>query len=269
MSSRLFLARRWLLNPSDWTLEGIAVTHTGRRRAQNEDAYACDPEQALFLVADGMGGENFGEVASRLTVEQFTGIITPYLIDDEMTIPFEQLSAKDTFEGILLHAVKGANSAVIGYAEDQPSHQGMGSTLTAAVYQNPFLYVAHVGDSRLYRIDSDNIEQITEDHTRVQQMVNKKLITPEQAQNHPQKNIITQCVGRKKRIKPDIFHIEMAPDSTYLLCSDGLNDMVSDEEIQRIVQRGAGNQLVAVANENGGKDNITVVLFRVSADMKE
>jgi serine/threonine protein phosphatase PrpC len=259
------------LIPSEWSLQGYAITHTGRRRAQNEDAYICDPSRAVFLVADGMGGENYGEVASRLSAEQFTQIITPYLLDDEMTVPFEHLDPGDTFEGLLMHAVKGANSAVMDYVENQPSHKGMGSTLTAAVLQDQQLYVAHVGDSRLYRIDSAEIQQITEDHTRVQQMVMKKLITAEQARVHPQKNIITQCIGRKKRIKPDIFHIDMDMDSTYLICSDGLNDMVTDPEIQRLVLKAhslieAGALLVHTANENGGKDNITAVLFRTVAN---
>jgi serine/threonine protein phosphatase PrpC len=257
-----------------WTLKGYAITDKGRRRSQNEDVYVCDPEKAIFLVADGMGGENYGEVASRLTADFFTRVVTHYLLDDEVTLPFEQTAKGDIFIGILAHAVDSANAAVIQFAEEQPSYKGMGSTLTAAICKDDRVYVAHVGDSRLYRFNLNTIEQITEDHTRVQEMVDKKLLTPEEARVHPQKNVITKCIGRKKRLKPDIFYLDVILNSIYLLCSDGLNDMIPNEEIQRILAETdtldqAGKRLVDTANRNGGKDNITAVLFQAVAKVNE
>jgi protein phosphatase len=130
--------------------------------------------------------------------------------------------------------------------------------------------VAHVGDSRLYRIQPDEILQITEDHTKVQEMVQKDILTPEEARKHPQKNIITRCVGRNRRLKPDIFATDFTNGDIFLICSDGLNDMIEDDEIHRIVVESdslgtAVDGLVELANENGGKDNITVVLFRLDS----
>ena len=259
---------------SDWILEGYAITDTGQRRSQNEDAFVCDPDKGLFLVADGMGGESHGEVASQLTAEHFSRSVSPYILDDEVTLPFEQTANGDVFLGILTFAVDNANAAVIQYAEDQPSHKGMGSTITAAVCKDNRIYVAHVGDSRLYRLTSDTIEQVTEDHTRVQEMVNKNLLSPEEARVHPQKNIITKCVGRKKKLKSDVFHIDLELDTVFLVCSDGLNDMIPDEDIHSIVIYSdtldqAGKGLIETANTNGGKDNITAVLFKAIVNVKE
>ena len=143
----------------------------------------------------------------------------------------------------------------------------MGSTLTAVVFHNQVFYVAHVGDSRLYRFDGINLHQETEDHTRVQEMVNKELITRDDARSHPDRHIITHCVGRQKRMKPDLFALDISFNSIYLICSDGLNDMVTDQEIAEVLETTeslelAGQALINMANENGGKDNITLILFQ-------
>ena len=245
----------------------FAGTDTGRRRPHNEDAYICDPETGIFLIADGMGGENYGEVASRLTADQFTDIIKPFLMDDDMTIPFDHNSDEDYFIQTLKHAAKETNSAVVAYADENITHKGMGSTLTAVVFHNQALYVTHVGDSRLYRFDGQILNQITEDHTRVQEMVNKELITKQDARLHPDRHIITRCVGRKKRMQPDLFTLDISFNSIYLICSDGLNDMVTDQTITEILSTSesldlSGQALINRANENGGKDNITLILFQ-------
>ena len=256
------------MSSTEYVAECYAATDKGRRRDLNEDAYICDPGKAIFAVADGMGGENYGEVASQLTVEHFSQLITPFITDEDTTIPFDIPDDGDHFTVALVHAIEGANNAVYQYAAENESHKGMGSTLTAAVYQGNILYVAHIGDSRLYRIREDGIEQITEDHSKVQEMVQKGLLTPEEARNHPQKNIITRCVGRKKRIRSDVLTVDLLDEDVFLLCSDGLNDMLKDESIHQIVSESddfetAANLLVQAANDKGGKDNITVVLFRL------
>ena len=252
----------------DILIHSAVATDTGKIRAQNEDSFVCDVDKAIFLVADGMGGENYGEVASRLTAEHFTQFLTPFISDEDATIPFDFPEDGDFFMGAMVHAAEGANFAVYHFAETNDSHKGMGSTLTAAVVFQETVYVAHVGDSRLYRIRDDQIHQVTEDHTKVQEMVSKNILTPEEARNHPQKNIITRCVGRRKRIKIDVFTPEYLEKDIFLICSDGLNDMLTDEEMERIVMdsdslEAAANQLVDDANLRGGKDNITVVLFQV------
>jgi protein phosphatase len=142
----------------------------------------------------------------------------------------------------------------------------MGSTLTAVVELDSNLYVAHVGDSRLYRIRDQRLEQITEDHTKVQEMVREGLITKESARNHPQRHVITRCIGRKKRFEPDVFRMDVASEDLFLLCTDGLTDMLSDDEIQDHFQDQGdlgtiSEALVESANEQGGLDNITVLIF--------
>lgn len=244
-----------------------AVSDKGCHRRLNEDAYICNPEKGLFLVADGMGGENCGEVASRLTADYFENVITPFIIDEDATIPFEQPLDADPFLNTMAHAMKQTNQSVLQFAKENPSHRGMGSTLTAAVVHEGSLYIAHVGDSRLYSFPNGQPVQITEDHTRVQELVKKNLLSPEEARNHRQRHILTQCVGRKKKFKPDIICIETGPAILYMICSDGLFDMLSDEEIGETVMLSedlelTGKQLVVLANDRGGKDNITVVLFR-------
>lgn len=228
----------------------------------------CDPGHGIFLVADGMGGESAGEVASQLAAEHFIRSLLPFIEDDDATIPFEHSNGEHYFIGALQCAAEAANRAVIEAAAENRSHLGMGSTLTGMVYHETCFYVVHIGDSRLYRIHKGKMEQITVDHTRVQEMVNKNLMTPEEARFHPQRNIITRVVGREKQFQPDVFPMDLLEKDIFLICSDGLYDMVSDEEIHRIVVQSAhfeeaGKRLVESANQNGGKDNISVVLTQI------
>ncbi len=255
------------MNLSEFQLQCTGLSDKGRRRAQNEDRFVCDPEKGIFLVADGMGGEKYGEVASQMTADTFVQSITPFVIDEDATLPFESVNNGDYFLHALGHAVEGAHRAVVEFGAEHPSHQGMGSTLTAAVCRSDTLYIAHVGDTRLYRLRKNEFRQLTEDHSKVQEMVKKKLIGPEEARNHPQKNVITQCIGRKKKIKPDLSVESIEQNDLYLLCSDGLTDMLEDEQIlnfllQSKTLENAGQTLVDQANLFGGKDNITVVLFQ-------
>ncbi len=248
------------------------ISDRGLKRPQNEDTAVCDPDHGIFLVADGMGGESSGEVASQLTADHFIQYVLPFIEDEEATIPFEHSQEEHYFISVLHCAAEAANTAVIDHAEENRSHRGMGSTLTGMVYHDEGLYVVHIGDSRLYRIREGKMEQITVDHTRVQEMVNKNMITSEEARFHPQRNIITRVVGRKKQFRPDVFSIEVDEKDIFLICSDGLYDMVPDEESHRIIVQSAnfesaGKSLVETANQNGGKDNISIVLTqRISDD---
>jgi serine/threonine protein phosphatase PrpC len=254
----------------DIALDCHALSDKGLKRRVNEDTYLCHPE-GLFLVADGMGGANCGEIASQLTVSTFENCIIPYLIDDEATIPFECVNGGDLFLQAVRHATEQANEAVVRFASENEACRGMGSTLTAAIIHEGFIYITHVGDSRFYQYQDGNLNLVTEDHTRVQEMVNRKLISAGEARTLTNRHVITRCIGRKNQFKPDLIKIQLLPNTLYMLCSDGLYDMVDDQQIEEIFHQNQslermGAQLVDSANRNGGRDNITIVFFRQSPD---
>ena len=203
----------------------------------------------LFLVADGMGGHNAGEFASRYAVE----IIVNTAKNTEKT---------DTI-GILKECVSNANASLRAYADDHEEMRGMGTTLVAAVLDGRRLVTVNVGDSRLYVV-GDRIRQITQDHSLVQEMVRLGEMDQESARTHPDRNIITRAIGADRKVQADVFETVLEPGDRILLCSDGLTNMVEDDEILRILN-GSGDlvskteYLVELANRNGGKDNITVI----------
>jgi protein phosphatase len=239
-------------------MESYAQTDVGLKRNSNQDfVYASDHRigalEGLLIVADGMGGQAAGDLASRLCVEAMV----------------------DTIEGaadrgcvkILAKAIRAANQAVVQRAGSDPLLEGMGTTLVAAAPENGFLYVANVGDSRLYVIDDDRIEQITHDHSLVEQMVRAGKLRPDQAKNHPKKNIITRAIGEDGNFQIDFFDVALNRGDIVLLCSDGLTNMVEDEQIFKVVHScqtlpEAGQKLIDAANRAGGTDNISVVLAK-------
>lgn len=211
----------------------------------------------LFVVADGMGGHNAGDFASSFAVQTLVHTIQ----EDENQNPIK----------IIRNAVEEANWKVLEESKLHVEMSGMGTTMVLVTIIDDYAYVANVGDSRLYLIE-DQILQITKDHSLVQEMVRRGLITKEEAREHPDKNIITRVLGIGPEVEVDFFDIHLKDNSTLLLCSDGLSNMVSDEDIWRIINtsrelKEAGMRLVSLANENGGKDNIAVVL--VQPDTKE
>ena len=204
----------------------------------------------LFIVADGMGGHNAGDLASRYTVETMVDYIEG--ASEKRPIP------------LLEAAVQEANKKVMEKSLADRSLEGMGTTVVAATVHGNCLYVANVGDSRLYLMD-DGIQQITRDHSLVEEMVRAGEIGREEARTHPEKNIITRAVGVKNKIRVDFFDVALNPGDIILLCSDGLTNMVEDQDILRAVKKeasleAAAHKLVSMANRNGGKDNISVVL---------
>jgi protein phosphatase len=237
-------------------MKTFSMTHVGQRRETNQD-YMYTSETAvgnlpdLFLVADGMGGHAAGDFASRYTVES----IVSFIGNSDETEPV----------ALLKDAIIYANSALIGEADADPAKAGMGTTIVAATVIDGTLYVANVGDSRLYIVNGRDITQITKDHSLVEEMVSIGEMDREDARVHPDKNIITRAVGVFDDIPVDVFELSLKPDDLILMCTDGLTNMVEDEEIRRIImgQRDLvemAQTLVARANENGGKDNITVVI---------
>ncbi len=230
------------------------LTDTGRRRRRNEDSYVLDPP--LFAVADGMGGAQAGEVASRLAAAAFH----EYREADELE-PERRVEA----------LVQEANRRVYERSREDANASGMGTTVTAALVEGDSVAIAHVGDSRAYRIRGDALEQLTEDHSLVADLMRSGRLTPEEAEAHPQRSVITRALGTDPEVDVDTFAVGLEPDDVFLLCSDGLTTMVPDEEILRIVHESssldrAARALVKAANKRGGEDNVTVVLFRVDAD---
>lgn len=243
-------------------MKSYSVTDVGQKRQVNQDYVYASEEPVgnlpnLFVVADGMGGHNAGDFASSFAVQTLVRTI----LEDENQNPIK----------IIRHAVEEANGKVLEESKLHAEMSGMGTTMVLVTIIDDYAYVANVGDSRLYLIE-DQILQITKDHSLVQEMVRRGLITKEEAREHPDKNIITRVLGIGPEIEVDFFDIHLKENSVLLLCSDGLSNMVSDEDIWRIVStsremKEAGMRLVSLANENGGKDNIAVVL--VQPDTKE
>ncbi|MDD6148008.1 MAG: Stp1/IreP family PP2C-type Ser/Thr phosphatase [Lachnospiraceae bacterium] len=239
-------------------MEFYSKTDQGRVRSQNEDfIYASDRPIGqlpnVFLLADGMGGSNAGEYASRLAVES--------LISDLRSHP-EQAPVE-----ALKESIEGANRTIFQEAKNDSEKKGMGTTLVACSLMGMDLLVANVGDSRLYLYDHRGIRQLTRDHSFVEELLRSGKIQPEDARNHPKKHFITRAVGAEEEVKPDFFEEQLAPETEILLCTDGLTDMLSDDEIAEVLQKRLplseeADLLVETANAHGGKDNISLILIR-------
>lgn len=242
-------------------LKSFSVTDIGKKRKLNQDFVFASEEPVgnlpnVFIVADGMGGHNAGDFASKCTVETMVR---------EIRSSFEKSPIR-----ILSKAIRDANDRIRRKAGEDESLYGMGTTVVAATCLGKYLQVANVGDSRLYVINED-IRQITRDHSLVEEMVRMGGLDRESARNHPDKNIITRAIGARDTVEIDFFHEELSPGDIVLMCSDGLTNMLEDEEIGRIL-KGKGSleeraeKLVAAANNNGGKDNIAVIIIDMFAE---
>ncbi|HEY7004024.1 MAG TPA: Stp1/IreP family PP2C-type Ser/Thr phosphatase [Gaiellaceae bacterium] len=237
--------------------ESAGLTHPGRKRRRNEDSYVIEPP--LFAVADGMGGAQAGEVASRLAAAAFREFH-----DADALGPAERLAA----------IIQEANRRIYERASDDAQVSGMGTTITAALVSEDGLVIGHVGDSRAYRLRDGRFEQLTDDHSLVADLVRSGRLTPEEADMHPQRSVITRALGTDAQVDVDTFAVAVWSGDLYLLCSDGLTTMVGDDEIRRVLEGArdleqAGKGLVKAANRAGGEDNITVVLFRLAGGKSE
>ncbi|CAN5333016.1 hypothetical protein BH20ACT13_BH20ACT13_03970 [soil metagenome] len=231
------------------------VTDTGKRRLGNEDAYVFEPP--LFAIADGMGGARAGEIAADLAASAL-----------------EEASAETREATQLATIIAEANRRVWERSRADPATAGMGTTVTIALVDAPAgtISFGHVGDSRAYRLRDGALEQVTTDHSLVAELVESGVLTPEEAERHPQRSAITKAVGTEPSVDADVFTLEILPGDLFLLCSDGLSDMLSEEQITSGIEsadrnpEAAGDALVAAANARGGEDNITVVLFEIADD---
>ena len=258
-----FLIKKIMLIGTE--LEYAAQTDVGLYRDNNEDAIALCPESALTILADGMGGYNAGEIASDLAVKEIQSFIQqklPHIAD--------QIKANRIADAaqLIVQAVESANTAIWHAATSQREYYGMGTTLVMTLCQNDNLLVAHVGDSRAYRFRHNQLIQITHDHSVVQEQIDAGLLTPDAAQTSKIKNLVTRAVGVMGNVDVEVHAHKMQVGDIYLLCSDGLSDMVTTQQISDVLQNKAKLQdacddLVVLANQQGGRDNISVVLFKV------
>jgi protein phosphatase len=250
------------------TLEIATCTDPGMVRSHNEDSIAADPANGLVVLADGMGGYNAGEVASGMAttviVTEMRQILTnakPYEVDQKNN---EEIAARLVREQVLK-----ANSSIYQAAQSQPQYAGMGTTLVVCLFYDNRILVAHLGDSRLYMLRGNDFRQVTRDHSLLQEQIDSGIITAEQAKKAAHKNLVTKALGIDPTVEPEIHEYPTKPGDSYLLCSDGLCDMVEDEDIALAVQTFGNNlemaasHLVQMANDNGGRDNVSVILVRV------
>jgi len=251
------------------SLQSASLTDPGRVRDHNEDCIESRPEIGLFVLADGMGGYNAGEVASGMATSLISdGLQEAWIPGDVSRMGREE--AKALSEKLIREHIARANNAIFTTSQNNPECAGMGTTLVVCLFYDNFLTVAHIGDSRLYRLRGEGMEQVTRDHSLLQEQLDSGLITPEEAKLSQNKNLVTRALGIDPSVDAEIHVYETQPDDTYVLCSDGLSDMVEDEEIRLTLLTLKTNpsltvqQLVQAANDNGGRDNISAMLIRVA-----
>lgn len=246
----------------------VNVSDVGKRRPHNEDSTLSDAQEGLVILADGMGGYKAGEVASAIAVSSIHHEILSGLakihrgkIDENSGLSLES--------EVIKNAIILVNSEIYNTAQTDEACQGMGTTIIVVLFHDNKCTIGHVGDSRVYRKRGESFAQITKDHSLIQELIDRGLYSPEEAVKHAPKNLVTRAMGIDSQVEVDIGEENVQAGDIYMLCSDGLNDMVVDEEIHLTLRKysanlvQAGNQLVRLANSKGGKDNISIILVRI------
>lgn len=249
-------------------IEHVALTDTGRVREHNEDAIGFDVDLGLFVLADGMGGYNAGEVASSIAVKTTVDIV-------QGTLPRERRGDPDPHTGLMLQsivlrdAVRRANKIIHQTARTQQDCAGMGTTIVCCLFYDNRLSIAHVGDSRLYRVRRNRFEQLTQDHSLLQELVDRGVVDRAEAERKLKRNYVTRALGVDANIDVAISEVDAEPEDIFVLCSDGLSDMVEDDDIHLTISTFhtdlgmVGRQLIQLTNDNGGRDNVSVLMIRV------
>ncbi len=244
------------------------ISDTGRVRDHNEDAIGSDPDIGLMVLADGMGGYNAGEVASGIAVQIVTDMATE-------GAALQERHGVDSHSGlmrqsiVLRDAVYRANKIIFQTAQSQTHCEGMGTTIVACIFYDNRISIAHVGDSRAYRLRDGELIQLTMDHSLLQELVDRGFYSAEEAQRSTNRNYVTRALGVEPTVEVEVHEHEVLPEDIYLLCSDGLPDMVEDEDIHLTISTFnasldvVGQQLVELANDHGGRDNVSVMLAQV------
>lgn len=247
-------------------LEFAGITDVGRVREKNEDAIVINEELNFALLADGMGGYNAGEVASEMAVSGIREILEKGLPRPRLS--FFRKRSDDHVRPLLAGAIAEVNQRIYHKARSDPRYYGMGTTLVAAVFHGKRVTIAHIGDSRIYRFRDGALQQLTRDHTWVQDQIDAGWMTPQEAQVSEYKSLLTRALGVYEQVNADFEEHEMRTGDVYLLCSDGLTDMLSEPEITEALRGSAdnlqviGKQLISNANAAGGRDNISLILIR-------
>jgi PPM family protein phosphatase len=253
------------------SLEIASHSDPGMVRSHNEDSIASDASKGLVVLADGMGGYNAGEVASGMAT---TVLVTElqHLLEERAPHEIDAESGMPLAQRLLREQIAKTNTSIYQASQSQPQYAGMGTTLVVALFYDNRMTVAHIGDSRLYRLRGEELRQITRDHSLLQEQIDSGMITPEQAKMSQNKNLVTRALGIDPTVEPEIHEYETQAGDIYLLCSDGLCDMVSDEDMGMVLQTLSSNlklcaeHLVQMANDNGGRDNVSVILVRIARD---
>jgi protein phosphatase len=249
-------------------LEIVSQSDPGKVRSHNEDSVAFDAASGLVVLADGMGGYNAGEVASGIAVSVLSTEIKHHLQNIKPEEP-DAFSGEDSGVVLLRDNVQKANASIFHAAESQPQYSGMGTTIVAGLFYDDRVAVAHVGDSRMYRLRGEVFEVVTKDHSLLQEQLDSGMISKEDARTSKNKNLVTRAVGIDAEVEPEVHVYDVQVGDIYLFCSDGLNDMVVDEEIASALLTLKANlplaasELVQMANDNGGRDNVSVILVKV------
>jgi protein phosphatase len=242
-------------------IEFGAITDLGRVRTNNEDTLSADPDNGIFVVADGMGGHKSGEVASKMAAE---------LILNDLRRSLSSASSTDRRK-LICSSIDLANQAVFEAGQKYPENKGMGTTVVVTLFGDKTCAIGWVGDSRIYIARHNQIRQLSRDHSLVQEQVKKGIITPEQAETSEFKNVLTRAIGTQEKVEADTDEIPVFEDDYIIMCSDGLTRMVSDEDILRTIEvfkdpEVISNELVELANSAGGKDNVTVIVVHKKKD---
>ena len=255
-------------------LKIVSKTHPGMVRAHNEDSVSVDAAAGLVVLADGMGGYNAGEVASGIAISVTTTEIARRLKFESAAAKADK-SAVDNAVTLLRNNIQKANSSIYHASQSQPQYAGMGTTIVAGLFYDNRVAVAHIGDSRMYRLRGEKLTTVTRDHSLLQEQIDSGLISVEDARFSKNKNLVTRAVGIDPSVEPEIHVYPVQIGDVYLLCSDGLNDMVEDADIESALYAMQANlplaaeQLIQMANDNGGRDNVSVILVKITADFAE
>lgn len=252
-------------------LEIVSQTHPGMVRAHNEDSVACEPASGLVVLADGMGGYNAGEVASGIAVS-VTAMEIVHRLQNASPIDRDEGTGEELGVALLRDNIQKANASIFHASQSQPQYAGMGTTIVSGLFYDNRVVVGHVGDSRMYRLRGEMLETVTRDHSLLQEQIDSGMISLEDARQSKNKNLVTRAVGIDAEVQTEIHVYDVLVGDIYLLCSDGLNDMVEDEDIQSTLYAMQGNlplaaeQLIQMANDNGGRDNVSVILVKVKQE---
>ncbi|TDP73842.1 protein phosphatase [Bradymonas sediminis] len=240
------------------------------KRAHNEDNILLVPEERLYLVADGMGGHASGEVASEMAVQTLSDFFEETSKDQEITWPYKMEKGREYEANRLNAGIKLSNLRIFESATQNPAQRGMGTTIVALLIVDDTAYFGHVGDSRIYRLREGKLTQVTEDHSLLNDYIKMKDLTEEEIENFPHKNVIVRALGMKETVQVDVNSEKPQPGDTYMLCSDGLNGMITDDVIRQIMVDNYDDleqcctELIDAANANGGTDNITVAVVQIA-----